>query len=66
MSDLFSLTDAQMALWDPSFQRGMATPLGDWQVLSSIIFISRNGLRWCDAPKDHGSLETMERQGRLR
>jgi len=24
------------------------------RVLSGIIFINRNGLRWCDAPKEYG------------
>ena len=26
----------------------------DWRVLSGIIFINRNGLRWCDAPAQSG------------
>ncbi|WP_375272705.1 IS5 family transposase [Sphingomonas sp.] len=24
------------------------------QVMSGIVFVNRNGLRWCDAPKDYG------------
>lgn len=31
----------------------------DLRVLSGIIFISRNGLRWCDAPKECGSARTL-------
>ena len=25
----------------------------------SIIFINRNGLRWCDAPKEYGPAKTL-------
>lgn len=28
-------------------------------VLSGIIFINRNGLRWCDAPKEYGPAKTL-------
>ena len=28
-------------------------------VLSGIIFINRNGLRWCDAPKEYGPSKTL-------
>jgi hypothetical protein len=28
-------------------------------VLSGIIFINRNGLRWCDAPKEYGPIRTL-------
>ena len=27
--------------------------------LSSIIFINRNGLRWCDAPREYGPAKTL-------
>ena len=30
----------------------------DRRVLGGIIFINRNGLRWCDAPKDYGPAKT--------
>lgn len=30
----------------------------DRRVLSGIIFINRNGLRWCDAPKEYGPPKT--------
>ncbi len=30
----------------------------DHLVLSGIIFINRNGLRWCDAPKEYGPAKT--------
>ena len=29
------------------------------RVLSGIIFINRNGLRWCDAPKEYGPPKTL-------
>lgn len=31
----------------------------DRRVLSGIIFINRNGLRWCDAPKEYGPAKTL-------
>jgi transposase len=29
------------------------------RVWSGIIFINRNGLRWCDAPKEYGPPKTL-------
>ena len=31
----------------------------DRRVLSGIIFINRNGLRWCDAPSEYGPQKTL-------
>jgi transposase len=31
----------------------------DRRVLSGIIFINRNGLRWCDAPKEYGPAKPL-------
>ena len=31
----------------------------DRRVLSGIIFINRNGSRWCDAPKEYGPAKTL-------
>ena len=31
----------------------------DRRVLSGIIFINRNGLRWCDAPREYGPAKTL-------
>jgi transposase len=60
MSNLFRLTDAQMARLAPFFPKGHGKPRGDdRRVLSGIIFINRNGLRWCDAPRDHGPPKTL-------
>ena len=46
MSDLFWLTDAQMARLKPFFplSHGVAR-VDDRRVLSGIIFVNRNGLR---------------------
>ncbi|UOA33809.1 hypothetical protein DSM110093_03644 (plasmid) [Sulfitobacter sp. DSM 110093] len=51
MSDLFWLNDAQMARLEPYFPKSHGKPrVNDRRVLSGIIFINRNGLRWRDAP----------------
>lgn len=60
MSNLFWLTDAQMACLRPSFPKSHGVPrVDDRRVLSGIIFINRNGLRWCDAPKENGSSKPL-------
>jgi transposase len=60
VSDLFWLTDEQMARLRPYFPkiRGKRR-VDDWRVLSGIVFVNRNGLRWCDAPKDYGPHKTL-------
>ena len=46
MSDLFWLTDEQMARLQPFFPRSHGRPrVDDRRVLSGIIFINCNGLR---------------------
>ena len=53
MSNLFWLTEAQMARLERFFPKSHGKPrVDDRRVLSGIIFINRNGLRWRDAPKD--------------
>ena len=60
MSDLYWLTDAQMAKLEPFFPKSHGKPrVDDRRVLSGIIFINRNGLRWCDAPKEYGPPKTL-------
>ena len=60
MSNLFWLTDAQMARLQPFFPKSHGKPrVDDRRVLSGIIFINRNGLRWCDAPKEYGPPKTL-------
>ncbi len=60
MSDLFWLSDAQMARFEPYFPKSHGKPrVDDRRVLSGIIFINRNGLRWRDAPKEYGPHKTL-------
>ena len=60
MSDLFWLTDEQMARLQPNFPKSHGKPrVDDRRVLSGIIFINRNGLRWRDAPSDDGPAKTL-------
>jgi len=60
MSNLFWLTDAQMARLQPFFPKSHGKPrVDDRRVLSGIIFINRNGLRWRDAPIDYGPPKTL-------
>ena len=60
MSDLFWLKDAQMERLRPFFPKSHGRPrVDDRRVLSGIIFVNRNGLRWRDAPKDYGPAKTL-------
>jgi transposase len=60
MSDLFWLTEAQMERLRPFFPRSHGKPrVDDRRVLSGIIFINRNGLRWRDAPAAYGPPKTL-------
>ena len=59
MSDLYWLSDEQMAKLEPFFPKSHGKPrVNDKRVLSGIIFINRNGLRWRDAPADYGPPKT--------
>jgi transposase len=47
-------------LLKPFFPKSHGKPrVDDRRVLSGIIFINRNGLRWCDAPKEYGPHKTL-------
>ena len=60
MSDLYWLTDEQMARLRPYFPKSHGKPrVDDRRVLSGIVFVNRNGLRWRDAPKDYGPHKTL-------
>ncbi len=60
MSDLYWLTDEQMARLQPYFPRSHGRPrVDDRRVLSGIIFVNRNGLRWRDAPREYGPAKTL-------
>ena len=60
MSDLMLLSEAQMRRIEPYFplSHGVARA-DDRLVLSGIIFVLRNGLRWRDAPKEYGPHKTI-------
>ena len=60
MSDLYWLNDEQMAKLEPFFPKSHGKPrVDDRRVLSGIIFINRNGLRWRDAPEAYGPHKTL-------
>ena len=60
LSDLFWLTDAQMARLARFFPKSHGKPrVDDRRVLSGIIFINRNGLRWRDAPSAYDPHKTL-------
>ena len=60
MSDLYWLSDAQMAKLEPFFPKSHGRPrVDDRRVLSGIVFINRNGLRWRDAPEAYGPHKTL-------
>ena len=60
MSNLFWLSAAQMRRIEPCFPLSHGVPrVDDRRVVSGIIFVIRNGLRWRDAPKDYGPHKTI-------
>ena len=60
MSDLFWLSKAQMRRIEPYFPLSHGMPrVDDRRVISGIVFVIRNGLRWRDAPKDYGPHKTI-------
>ena len=60
MSDLIWLDDRQMARIEPYFPLAHGVPrVDDRRIISGIIFIIRNGLRWRDAPPEYGVPKTI-------
>ena len=60
MSDLIWLSEAQMRRIEPYFPLSHGMPrVDDRRVISGIVFVIRNGLRWRDAPKDYGPHKTI-------
>lgn len=60
MSDLFWLSDRQFARMRPFFPISHGIPrTDDLRVISGIIHVIRNGLRWRDAPADYGPHKTL-------
>ena len=60
MTDLFLLSPAQMRRITPHFPRshGIAR-VDDRRIVSAIIFVIKNGLRWRDAPREYGPHKTI-------
>ena len=60
MSYLLLLSEAQMRRIEPYFPLSHGMPrVDDRRVISGIMFVIRNGLRWRDAPKDYGPHKTI-------
>ena len=60
MSDLMQLSEAQMRRIEPFFPLSHGVPrVDDRLVLSGIIFVMRNGLRWRDVPREYGPHKTI-------
>jgi transposase len=60
MSNLYWLTNEQMERLRPFFPKSHGRPrVDDRRVLSGIIFVNRNGLRWRDAPHEYGPPKTL-------
>ena len=60
MSDLILLSPAQMRQIAPYFPLSHGIPrVDDRKIISGIIVVIRNGLRWRDAPKDYGPHKTI-------
>jgi len=60
MSELLWLSKEQMRVISPYFplSHGVAR-VDDRRVISGIVFVLKNGLRWRDAPKDYGPHKTL-------
>lgn len=60
MSDLFWLSDKHMRRIEPYFPLSHGIPrVDDRRIISGIIFVIRNGLRWRDAPSEYGPHKTI-------
>ena len=60
MNDLLMLTAAQMRRIEPYFPLSHGVPrVDDRRVLSGILFVIRNGLRWRDLPAGYGPHKTI-------
>ena len=60
MSDLFWFSEQQLARIERFFPLAHGVPRVDGRrVVSGIIFVIRNGLRWRDAPAEYGPHKTL-------
>ena len=73
MDKLLLLSEAQMRRIEPFFPLSHGVPrVDDRRVLSGMLFVIRNGLRWRDAPSGYGPYKTiynrcpLEPDGRVR
>ena len=60
MTEIFLLSADQMARISPFFPLSHGVPrVNDQRVISGIIFVIRNGLRWRDVPVSYGPHKTI-------
>jgi transposase len=60
MADLFLLSEAQMRRIEGFFPLSHGiTRVDDRRIVSAIVFVIRNGLRWRDAPGEYGPHKTI-------
>jgi transposase len=60
VSELWLLIEAQMRRIEPYFPLSHGIPrVVDRRVVSGIVFVIRNGLRWRDAPTAYGPHKTI-------
>ena len=60
MTEMILLSEAQMARISPFFPLSHGIPrVDDRRVISGIIFVIRNGLRWRDVPLSYGPHKTI-------
>ena len=60
MDNLFLLSETQMRRIERYFPLSHGMPrVDDRRVVSGIVFVIRNGLRWRDAPREYGPHKTI-------
>ena len=60
MTEVWMLSEAQMRRIEPYFPLSHGIPrVDDRRIVSGIIFVIRNGLRWRDAPAGYGPHKTI-------
>jgi putative transposase len=60
MADLFLLSQAQMRRINCYFSRSHGVvQVDDRRIVSAIVFVIKNGLRWRDAPREYGPHKTI-------
>ena len=60
MTEMFLLSEAQMGRISSFFPLSHGVPrVDDRRVISGIIFVIRNGLRWRDVPASYGPHKTI-------